>query len=170
MTKQQFYQGLSHDGINVVEKLLDILKEVSADYCVIGGLAVNAYVEPVVSLDIDIVVASVDTEKVAASAEAQGFVVARFAHSLNLNHPKSDLRIQLQLDPVYLEFIPRAEVRDVLGYQMRVARLEDVLKGKLLAYSDESRRPSKRQKDLADIYRIIETRPEMADQLPKDRF
>jgi len=36
-----------------------------------------------------------------------------------------------------------------------VASLEDVLKGKIWAYSDEARRKSKRQKDLADMSRII---------------
>jgi len=43
---------------------------------------------------------------------------------------------------------------------------EDVLQGKIFAYSDEQRRKSKRQKDLADIYRLIEAYPYLADQLP----
>jgi hypothetical protein len=34
---------------------------------------------------------------------------------------------------------------------MKVAALEDVLQDKVWAYLDESRRKSKRQKDLADI-------------------
>jgi len=49
---------------------------------------------------------------------------------------------------------------------MMVARLKDVLAGKTLAYQDSSRRPSKRQKDLADIMRIVETYPELKAQLP----
>jgi len=43
---------------------------------------------------------------------------------------------------------------------------EDVLQGKIFAYSDEQRRKSKRQKELADIYRLIEAYPYLADQLP----
>jgi hypothetical protein len=78
----------------------------------------------------------------------------------------SDLRVQLQKDPRYQEFISRAQVHTVLGYEMSVARLEDVLAGKLWAYSDETRRGSKRQKDLADIMRLVETHPELRGLLP----
>jgi hypothetical protein len=54
-----------------------------------------------------------------------------------------------------------------MGYEMRVAAVEDVLQGKIWAYSDEQRRRSKRQKDLADIFRLIETFPYLKDLLPE---
>jgi hypothetical protein len=50
---------------------------------------------------------------------------------------------------------------------MRVARLEDILRGKVWAYADAARRRSKRQKDLADILRIIETFPSLETGLPQ---
>ena len=50
---------------------------------------------------------------------------------------------------------------------MKVASVEDVLQGKIWAYSDEQRRRSKRQKDLADIVRLIEVHPSLADRLPE---
>ena len=50
---------------------------------------------------------------------------------------------------------------------MKVAAIEDVLQGKIWAYSDEQRRKSKRQKDLADIFRLIETYPHLKDLLPE---
>ena len=59
----------------------------------------------------------------------------------------------------------RASSRNVIGYKMNVASLEDVLKGKVWAYMDESRRKSKRQKDLADIARLVEDYPELSKQL-----
>ena len=49
---------------------------------------------------------------------------------------------------------------------MRVAGIKDVLQGKIWAYSDKQRRMSKRQKDLADILRLIETFPDLLEQLP----
>jgi hypothetical protein len=49
---------------------------------------------------------------------------------------------------------------------MRVAALEDVLQGKIWAYSDEQGRMSKRQKDLADILRIVEAYPVLEQKLP----
>ncbi|MBM3789910.1 MAG: hypothetical protein FJW35_06105 [Acidobacteria bacterium] len=45
--------------------------------------------------------------------------------------------------------------------------LEDVLRGKTWAYMDKQRRRSKRQKDLADILRIIETYPALEAGLPE---
>jgi hypothetical protein len=50
---------------------------------------------------------------------------------------------------------------------MKVARLEDVLQGKVWAYMDNARRKSKRQKDLADILRIIEKYPQLEASLPQ---
>ena len=50
---------------------------------------------------------------------------------------------------------------------MKVANLKDILIGKIWAYSDKKRRASKRQKDLADIFRIIEKYPRLKSQLPK---
>ena len=56
----------------------------------------------------------------------------------------------------------------LLGYNMKIASLEDVLKGKVWAYSDEERRKSKRQKDLADIMRLIEDYPQLNNLLPEN--
>jgi hypothetical protein len=42
------------------------------------------------------------------------------------------------------------------------------LRGKIWAAQDLSRRPSKRQKDLADIARLLEAYPELRDQVPKE--
>jgi hypothetical protein len=72
----------------------------------------------------------------------------------------------LQTDPRYQDFIGRAASHTVLGYQMKVASVEDVLQGKIWAYLDVQRRQSKRQKDLADIIRLIEGDPSLSDRLP----
>ncbi|MGD9972454.1 MAG: hypothetical protein AB7S77_05285 [Desulfatirhabdiaceae bacterium] len=45
--------------------------------------------------------------------------------------------------------------------------MSNVLQGKVWAYMDDTRRRSKRQKDLADISRIIETYPELIMGLPQ---
>jgi len=51
--KGVFYGTILFEGGAV---LLSLLKEIKAKYCVIGGLAVNAYTDPVVSLDLDLAV------------------------------------------------------------------------------------------------------------------
>ena len=56
MTGKQFLKSVANGETDAVQVLLSLLEETGADYCVIGGLAVNAYAEPVVSLDVDLVV------------------------------------------------------------------------------------------------------------------
>jgi hypothetical protein len=94
--------------------------------------------------------------------------VEEFEHSVNLSISGSDLRIQLQTDTRYQDLLSRCEQRDVLGYSMSVASLRDVLRGKVWAYSDRARRKSKRQKDLADIMRLVEAHPGLRSQLPPE--
>jgi hypothetical protein len=168
MTNKQFLNSVANGRADILQILLDILAETSAEYCVVGGLAVNAYVEPVVSLDLDIVIATSAIEIVIAVAEQRGLKVEWFEHSVNIKSPQSDLRIQLQTDPQYQDFIPRTGLKDVLGYRMNVACIEDVLQGKVWAYLDQTQRKSKRQKDLADMLRIIESFPHLADSLPPE--
>jgi hypothetical protein len=168
MTAKQFLNSVANGEVDVIETLLTILRETASPYCVIGGLAVNAYAEPVVSLDLDLAVALDGLGEVCAAAQATGLTVESFEHSVNLKSPQSDLRIQLQTDPRYQPFIARAEEREVLGYRMRVAALADVLQGKLWAFRDPARRASKRQKDLADILRLAEAHPAIRNQLPDD--
>jgi hypothetical protein len=167
MTGKEFLNSLANGKSDILQLILDILAETESRYCVIGGLAVNAYVDPVVSLDVDIVLTAHHIDTVAKTAKERGLRVEEFEHRVNLSSPGSDLRIQIQTDPRYQEFIAGAELRVVLGYKMKVARLEDVLQGKVWAYMDKSRRRSKRQKDLADVLRITEAFPEMATTLPQ---
>jgi hypothetical protein len=166
MTGKEFLNSLANGKSDILQLLLDILAETGSRYCLIGGLAVNAYVEPVVSLDVDIVLATHDVATVVESAKGRGWRVEQFEHRLNLSHSGSDLRIQVRTDPRYEEFIESAELREVLAYKLKVARLEDVLQGKVWAYMDKTRRRSKRQKDLADILRITEAFPKLLTKLP----
>jgi ornithine carbamoyltransferase len=115
----------------------------------------------------DVVAAVGDIEAICRAAGEHGLEVERFEHSVNITSPDSDLRIQLQTDKRYQEFVSAAKEKNVLGYKMQVAQLEDVLEGKVWAYMDKERRKSKRQKDLADIFRIIEKFPQLQESLPQ---
>ena len=166
MTGKDFLNAVANGQIDIVQLLLGLFEETGVDYCVIGGLAVNAYAEPVVSLDLDVVVISDRIKDLVAQASHVGMKVEEFEHSINLSATGSDLRIQLQTDDRYQDFLARAESRQVLGYEMFVASLEDVVRGKIWAYSDSMRRKSKRQKDLADIIRLTEVYPSLTDLIP----
>lgn len=155
------------DGTNLLEQLIDLLAEHGVRYCVIGGQAVNAYVEPVVSLDLDLVVAVEQLSQVELLL-ADAFRVERFPHSVNVSLPGSDLRVQVQTDPRYAPFLDHASRRGVLGLILPVASVEDLLRGKVWAAQDPTRRASKRQKDLADIARLLEAFPALRGQVPDD--
>ncbi len=48
---------------------------------------------------------------------------------------------------------------------MRVASLEDTLRGKVKAWRDMEPRQSKKLKDLGDIARLVESHPQLWDSL-----
>jgi hypothetical protein len=102
-----YWKAVTADRSEFQDRLVALLAESGIGYCVIDGQAVNAYVEPVVSLDLDLAVATED-----------------------------------------------------------LARAEAVMQGKLWAVQDPGRRPSKRQKDLADIARLLEAYPELRRLVP----
>ena len=166
MTGKKFLNKVANSREDILQILLDILKRTQTAYCIVGGLAVNAYAEPVVSLDLDVIVEVNHINEVSKEAREKGLQVERFEHSLNLTSSKSDLRIRIQTDPRYQEYLSRSSVKTVLGYEMRVASIEDVLQGKIWAYLDKNRRQSKRQKDLADIIRLIEADPSLERLIP----
>jgi hypothetical protein len=162
-----FWKYVTADQANLLERLIAALAENDVRYCVVGGQAVNAYVEPLVSLDLDLAIAGSDLSRI-EQVLPTGVVVQQFAHSVNVSQAGSDLRIQFQTDPRYAKFPERAHKHIVLGLELPVARLEDVLDGKVWAALDPSRRASKRQKDLADISRILERYPELSRRVPQE--
>jgi hypothetical protein len=167
LNAQEFLRRTTNSQGDFVHEFITLLETRQVSFCLIGGLAVNAYAEPVVSLDMDLVVVADQLEALVEALETC-FAVRRFSHSVNVSSPGSDLRIQIQTDARYQPFVHRATPRKVLGYEAPVAALEDVLQGKLWAYQDAERRPSKRQKDLADILRLAEAHPHLANLLPEN--
>jgi hypothetical protein len=75
--------------------------------------------------------------------------------------------VQLSTEAFYRDFPARCVPADVHGILLRVASLEDTLAGKIKAWGEPGRRPSKRVKDLADIARLVEAHPELQASLPE---
>ena len=155
------------DHANFLESLIALLEEHHIRYCLIDGQGVNAYAEPLVSLDLDLAVA-VDQLHDVEKLLSERYRVERFLHSLNVSAEGSQLRVQIQTDPRYFKFPDRSSVREVLGLRLPVAAVEDVLDGKIWAAQDPERRPSKSRKDLLDIERLIEAHPELSSSVPSD--
>ena len=162
-----FWKAVAMDRANFLEGLIALLGEHNVPYCVIGGQGVNAYAEPLVSLDLDLAVA-VDQLKHVEKLLGERFHLERFPHSLNVSADGSQLRVQIQTDPRYFQFPERSSVREVLGLRLPVAAVEDVLDGKIWAVQDPERRASKRRKDLLDIERLIEAHPRLRVRVPAE--
>ena len=168
MTARQFYDWQTAGGGGDVQLMVEALERAEIPWCMIGGLAVNHWAaEPMATADVDLVVATERIEEAVRLLEEAGFRAKRFEWSINLQG-RSKVSVQISTEAVYRSFPERAVPADVHGILMRVACLEDTLQGKLLDWRDAQRRPSKRQKDLADIARLAEAHPEIAHLIPPE--
>jgi hypothetical protein len=168
MTAKKFYDWQTAGGTDDVMRLVDCLEKADIPWCAIGGVAVNHWAEePMVTQDVDIVVVSADIERTVALLTAAGFQAERFEWSVNFKG-RSAVSIQLSTETFYKDYPSRAVPADVHGILLRVASLEDTLRGKIKAWSDPDRRQSKRIKDLADIVRLVEAHPKLWDVLNED--
>jgi hypothetical protein len=161
-----FWKAVAMDKSNFLEGLISLLAERQIRYCVIGGQGVNAYADPLVSLDLNLVVAVNQLREVENLLTAR-YQLERSPHSLNVSEPGSQLRVQIQTDPRYFDFPDRSVEQEVLGLRLPVASIEDVLNGKIWAAQDPERRASKRRKDLLDIERLIEAHSRLRSRVPQ---
>lgn len=165
MTPKKFYDWQTAGGTDDVMRLVDCLERADIAWCAIGGIAVNHWaVEPMVTQDVDFVVATESIELATRRLEEAGFISERFQWSINF-HGHSKVRIQLSTEDFYNGFPSRSVPADIHGILMRVASLEDTLHGKIKAWRDAERRQSKKLKDLSDIARLIENHLHLWDLL-----
>jgi len=168
MMAKQFYDWQTSGGTDDVMRLVDCLERADIVWCAIGGVAVNHWSEhPMVTQDVDFVVAAEAVERTISLLEEAGFHSERFEWSINFKG-RSAVSIQLSTEDFYRDFPSRAVAADVHGILMRVASLEDTLNGKIKAWSEPGRRQSKRLKDLADIARLVEAHSQLLDILTDD--
>ena len=167
MTAMDIFEQVTHGGGNDFADVVQVLAA-HGPWCLIGGLAVNTHVEPVYTLDADIVVVAHALSAIRASLEQRGFQMQEFPHSLNARRGGSDLSIQFTTDPRYQDFVVQTERRSVLGIEVPVATLENLVRGKVWAWSDPNHRATKRKKDELDLLRIAEAHPHMRGLIPAE--
>jgi len=166
MQALDIWKAVVDDRVDFLDDLIALLDGLGVRYCVIGGQGVNAYVEPLISVDLALAVVAEQIDAVELAAER--FVVERCEHILAISAAGSNLRVQVQLDPRYFGFPAHSARRDVLGVSLPVASIADVLRGKVWAAQGSTRGPTKRRKDLLDIERLVEAYPELRARLPED--
>ena len=142
MNARQFYDWQTSGGADDVLRLVDCLERAGVEWCAIGGVAVNHWAaEPMVTRDVDLVVALNHIDLAVAMLETAGFASKRFPWSVNLTG-RSAVSVQISTEDFYCDFPRRAVAADVHGILMRVASIEDTLAGKIKAWSEPSRQPS----------------------------
>src|SRR6266404_1924480 len=104
VTATEAYELTTQGGATDFARLIEACKSFGP-YCLIGGLAVNCYVEPVYTLDADLIVIASGLSKLSAHLQEQGFKIEEYPHSLNATAPRSDLRIQFTTDERYQPFL-----------------------------------------------------------------
>ncbi|MFZ0132580.1 MAG: hypothetical protein WAK95_08545 [Desulfobacterales bacterium] len=168
MTPKKFYDWQTAGGTNDAMRLVDGLERADLAWCAIGGIAVNHWAdEPMITQDVDVVVAMESVELAKKLLEESGFRSKRFPWSINFRG-HSKLSIQMSTEEFYKDFPGRSTPADIHGILMRVASLEDILRGKIKEWRDTGRRQSKRLKDLGDIARLVESHPRLWQLLDDD--
>ncbi|MGA2130820.1 MAG: hypothetical protein ABSH50_00770 [Bryobacteraceae bacterium] len=149
MTAVEAYELISQGGATDFASVIQVCDQHGPN-CLIGGLAVNCYVEPVYTMDADIVVAP-ESHRPPNAAILE-----------------SQLRTQFTRDERYQPFLSRCVEAEILGVRAKIACLRDVVQGKLWVYGDPKRRLSKRKKDELDLIRLAEVYPELTSLYPPE--
>ena len=166
MTAREIHDLALRGGGNDFQATVELLERQGEPWCLIDGLAVNAYAEPVYTADADFVIVSTQLEFVCAELAGMGFAISHH-FGVNARLPGSSLIVQFTTDLRYQDFLARATTNEeVLGVPARVAALADLFQGKLWAAADPERHPTKRAKDELDLLRIADTYPEYLPLLP----
>jgi hypothetical protein len=133
LTAKEFFDWQASGGTDDVMKRVTALEKAEIAWCAIGGAAVNHWAEhPMVTQDVDLVVASEAVDRTIAVLEKIGFKAEKFEWSVNFKGT-SAVSVQLSTGDAYRDFPARAVPADVHGILLRVAALEDALHGKIMA-------------------------------------
>ncbi|MGI8821423.1 MAG: hypothetical protein ACR2ID_11240 [Chthoniobacterales bacterium] len=165
MTAAQAYDSVTNGGASYFAEVVAILDR-HGPWCLIGGLAVNHYVEPVYTIDADVVIVSEQLDAIQEELIREGFRVEVFPHTVNATKRSSQLSLQFTTAARYQAFIERAGRGEVLGCEVPVATSDDLVRGKVWAWSDPGRRLSKRKKDELDLIRLGEAYPHLRALMP----
>lgn len=156
------------DPERTIPELVRVLAEHGVAYAIIGGVAAQIWRrDPRTTLDVDLAVTSYDGLPVAALAAAGFTRTGRFEHSENWRAPDGS-PVQFTDDPALSTAIATAVELPLGGATVRVISAVELVRAKLRAAADPARRASKRLQDRSDVAAVLESHPEVRDQLSTD--
>ena len=92
MTAADAFELTTGGGATDFERIIRVCER-SAPYCLIGGMAVNSYVEPVYLLDAGLVVHAEGMLAAEGTLLAEGLTIHWQEHTVNVRAPESQLRV-----------------------------------------------------------------------------
>jgi len=161
MTERELFNLVSKGGGDVLSDVIAILRR-ECKFCLIGGLAVNCYLDAVYTNDAEFAVAVPDTGILLRSLEEFGFCVIERRYSSRFSCPEymviakpaSKLKIHISNDVRMSEFPARSDNREVLGEIVPVACLNDLVQERIWSCECPDRDIIAVGKDRLDLIRI----------------
>ena len=90
MTEVEVFEMTTQGGATDFADAIRVCRELG-QYCLIGGLAVNCYVEPVYTMDADFAIVPAALANLPGRLSEAGFSVESFPHSINAQRGNSSL-------------------------------------------------------------------------------
>jgi len=150
-----------------LQKIIDICKK-NSEYCLIGGLALNSYVEPVFTADADFAIAADDIDKLKDAFKEAGFKFKKNKYDIEISFAGSVLKVHLTYDKQYQNFAKNAKDGKLFNeIDVKIADIKDLILGKSWTWADPYRKATKRTKDKLDLMRIHEEIPSVRELIPK---
>ena len=158
--------------------IMEIFEREGVRYALIGGVAIQLHTaEPRSTLDIDVAVPTY------ADVPRQALLGAGFEHTGRHEHSDNwrapgpgplQRRTAVQFsaeDEGIADAVRHASTVDLGdGLRLRVATVADLIVLKLAAAEDPTRRPSKREHDVADVLALLEEHPDAASPAVRERL
>lgn len=172
MTLRQFYDWQTHQGGEDVSKLVTVLEQDCADWCMIEDFAVNYWAsEPLITQKVDFVVTSSQAKLMHHALTTAGFsqtISPTDSHFLG----NSLVNFRCQKNKSFMGYPARAVIGEVFEITMKVANLQDTLEAKVLSFREAQKRSLKTQKfkDLTDIARLLEAHPQILKLIPAEIY
>ena len=166
MTAEEIYESVTNGGASDFAQVAAILER-HGPWSLIGGLAVNCYVEPVYTVDADIVVVAQHLPAIREELAAAGFRLEQFPHSLNASkagEQAADVQFTQDASLSGVSSAARSVARVLGQLHSRGEAWKTSFKGRFGRGRDPERRLSKRKKDELDLMRIAEAYPELAPE------
>jgi hypothetical protein len=152
--------------------LLDVLAEVGAEHCLVGGIAVGYHSRPRATVDVDMLIPQRKSKPIAEALERRGYVVAKHQGMMRVYPPGgvpgrdesiADL-VEREANPTLREAALASEDAVVLGHSVRVVQRGALVALKFQAAVSPTRFIDDRYIDVGDMGRIMRAKFDSGDE------